>query len=319
LSSSRQAYATNAPETFVLFVGDNQVWGGSGANILLGEHGHDVLFGGGAADVLDGGPGLDIQIGGDGDDTFRINADCEAIAGEVIDGGDGNDTVQSHLSSSQLAALGVTIVSVENFVTIPEHPDGDVHCVLFPFEEGNIRQPVVTVAWDDLPDPTSTFRTSDGVLTLNVTSTASAAVDVDLTFTLRVRGSAVQLMTDPVSVSPQDPATVVLDLDDFIPSWVDPQAGNPTIYTSAWISTRATIKYSTGTTESAYAPTLFGHIDTTTDEAVLYRSKALHTQYNSGDLFHGPADENPWSVDNGGKGRIIGVAEAYGSLTVPTE
>jgi hypothetical protein len=61
------------------------------------------------------------------------------------------------------------------------------------------------------------------------------------------------------------------------------------------------------------------HIDTTTDEAVLYRSKALHTQYNSGDLFHGPADENPWSVDNGGKGRIIGVAEAYGSLTVPTE
>lgn len=203
---------------------------------------------------------------------------------------------------------------------ISEHPEGDGHCVLAPFEEGNTWEPAVTMSWDDLPNSSSTFTTSDGLLDLHIVNIGSASVDVALTFTLRARGTAVEFTPDKVTVSPQDPVTFVLDINDFIPSWVvDPLAGDPTTYTSAWISTRAEIIHSAGTRESAYAPTVFGHIDTVADEAVLYRSKALHTQYNAGDLFHGTGDENPWSVDNGGKGRLLGVVEAYGSLVVPTQ
>ena len=84
-----------------------------------------MLFGGDGDDQLRGGPDADILIGGPGDDTFEVGLDCEAVAGEVIDGGPGNDTVLSHLSQRRLEELGVTIRSIENFVTQPEDLEGD--------------------------------------------------------------------------------------------------------------------------------------------------------------------------------------------------
>jgi hypothetical protein len=252
------------------------------------------------------------MIGGPGDDTFRIDADCEAMEGEVIDGGDGDDTVESHLSQSQLASAGVTIVDVENFVTISEHPAGDDHCLPFPYEEGPFHEPVVELSWVQLPDPDSVYTTTQGVLTLHVENTADVGVDVDLTFSLLVRGEVVEQLDD-ASLAASASTNVSVDLDDFIPAGANPQAVDHEIPLSAVITTWATITASSQPFGRAFAPMVYGHIEPLGggEVAKLYRDDALHDTYNHGDLAHMGRTPNPWS------GTRLGRIEASGSLGIP--
>lgn len=95
----------------VLFGGDDSLIGGAGDDKLFGDEqlldgigtanggndrlfgglGDDTLRGGGGDDDLEGGEGLDRQFGEAGDDFFLLVADTELVAGEIYDGGDGED------------------------------------------------------------------------------------------------------------------------------------------------------------------------------------------------------------------------------------
>lgn len=65
--------------------GDDTLDGGDGDDTLDGGNGNDILRGGGA--------GLDIQRGGDGDDAFVVDRASDIVAGELYDGGIGDDTL----------------------------------------------------------------------------------------------------------------------------------------------------------------------------------------------------------------------------------
>jgi len=77
------------------------------ANSLFGNAGNNVLNGLGGNDTLDGGAGDDTLLGGDGEDVFI----CDSVDG-LIDGGTGNDEVQSPVS---ITLAGGRYTSIENF------------------------------------------------------------------------------------------------------------------------------------------------------------------------------------------------------------
>ncbi len=117
--------------------GDDSLWGGAGDDLLRGDEGDDTLEGeddddelrgGRGSDILDGGaghdllwagPGSDTVDGGAGDDVIRIGGPCEIVSGESVDGGPGNDTLESPYSALKLAAMGVVVSNVETFTIIP--------------------------------------------------------------------------------------------------------------------------------------------------------------------------------------------------------
>ena len=311
-SYSPPVWGTSNSETFQLSVGNNLAWGGAGNDTFYADHGDDVVFGGVGNDVLDGGPGRDLLIGGDGDDLFIIDADCEAVAGEVIDGGEGTDQIRSHLTLSELAAAGVEIVSIESYAPIAEHPLGDDHCVLLPFEEGPFNEPVVKLVWSDLPNPDS-ILTTRAPIDLEIYNTADVAIDVDLTYHLLVRGQQIE-QTDSVSLSANSDTTVSLDLEDFIPGGINPYAYDPTIPVSATITTWGDLEASGQPFGRTFAPTVYGHLEQAPaggSEAVLYREEALHDTYNDGDLGHLGTQHTAWS------GVRLQRVEAVGSLGIP--
>jgi Ca2+-binding RTX toxin-like protein len=77
---------------------------------VIGGAGSDTLTGGAGNDTINGNAGADSLSGGAGNDTFVIDGANEAAAGEVINGGDGTDTVQFVASAT---AVGVTLSGVE--------------------------------------------------------------------------------------------------------------------------------------------------------------------------------------------------------------
>ena len=77
--------------------------GGAGADTLSGETGADTLFGGGGADSL---------LGGAGDDVFLYSGTVEALAGEIVDGVSGNDTVRVTVSTDLSAVSFANIAAV---------------------------------------------------------------------------------------------------------------------------------------------------------------------------------------------------------------
>ena len=91
--------------------GDATLIGGAGDDRLVGNIGDDELFGGGdddtliggeGADELSGGDGVDSLEGGGGDDFLRSGAGAESfIVGEVLNGGDGEDTLVSDNGGSR--------------------------------------------------------------------------------------------------------------------------------------------------------------------------------------------------------------------------
>ncbi len=111
--------------------GADQVFGGLGNDHILGSNGRDELDGGPGDDIIEGGLGDDVLIGasgrdelrgGHGDDVLRVRASCEVESGEVLDGGSGFDRLESPLSIEELTALGVVVISIEQFVLTPTQP-----------------------------------------------------------------------------------------------------------------------------------------------------------------------------------------------------
>lgn len=95
---------------------DAEVWGGPGDDTLIGANGKDVLR---------GGAGRDAMYGGRGDDVFIIAAACEVRAGEIIDGGEGNDRIESPLTREELENRGVILRSIETIVVTGVRDDAE--------------------------------------------------------------------------------------------------------------------------------------------------------------------------------------------------
>jgi len=292
------------------------VWGGDGDDALYGFIGDDILFGGDGDDIIIPGPGRDIVIAGDGDDAIVIDLDCMVLEGEVVDGGPGDDTIRSHLSQYELEGLGLTIVSVENFVAIDENPLGDGSCNPLAVDDGPFLRPRVRASWTGLAAPDDVLTTSTGILTLKLTNNSADDVDVDLKFVLSVRGEEVTLEQGPETVPAASSQAVALDLNDFIPGTIDPQGVNPALLvlpTSAAIMTRARLSVDSVHLGDSFAPTIFGHLEPgSPDTAVLYREGALHSTYHHGDLAGWRANAAPYS----GPGKLMRRVEVRGTYRI---
>jgi Ca2+-binding RTX toxin-like protein len=82
---------TNAPENLA---------GTSADDVIFGFGGADFINGAGGDDTIDGGAGIDDILGGAGDDT--IIALAAEISGDIIDGGDDDDTLVTDLNYGAL-------------------------------------------------------------------------------------------------------------------------------------------------------------------------------------------------------------------------
>lgn len=96
--------------------GNDALFVGSGADEVHGGVGNDLIYGGAEPDVIVPGRGLDLVYGEGGNDKIIIAGACELVSGEVINGGNGTDTLYSPLTSAGLASLGVTVTSIESIV-----------------------------------------------------------------------------------------------------------------------------------------------------------------------------------------------------------
>lgn len=111
--------------------GNDAVGGGSGDDQLWGGEGSDVLNGSNNSDVLIGGPGADDIDGGAGDDHIVILDLCEVASGELLDGGDGSDTLwlPDGVTQGDLQTLGVTIQNIESVGLIAPQYLGESECL----------------------------------------------------------------------------------------------------------------------------------------------------------------------------------------------
>lgn len=304
-SYSPPVYASGAADTIAMFIGNDVVYGRAGDDAIAGDLGDDVLFGGPGGDTLRGDGGRDVLIGGSGDDVFVIDLDCQVAAGEVIDGGPGNDEVRSHLTRTQLLAMGVLIESA-NVVSIPA---GTGSCDLAPFEEGPFAPPPVQLAWDDLPEEGSVFTTTGSTIDLTLTNTSQYTVSVELVFSLMVQGYESQMAASPISIAAGNSSAYALDVEDFIPAGYNPAAVDPDLLdlpTSAVLSTRAEVSVGTARESNAFAPKLYGHLENAGATLKVYRVGAYHDTYHSGDLLSWRGNQGAYS----GAGNLMGRIEA---------
>lgn len=93
--------------------GADLMQGFDGDDYLTGRAGDDLLIGGSGNDGIFGGVGADNLIGGDGFDQFIIDSFDE---GEIVDGGEGRDTIQLGYSgvfpSSDLSAIDFDLTNL---------------------------------------------------------------------------------------------------------------------------------------------------------------------------------------------------------------
>jgi hypothetical protein len=308
-------YGRAAADIIAMFVDNDVAWGRAGNDGLRGDDGNDILFGGDGDDVLDGGPGRDVQIGGNGNDSFIVDASCEVLLGEVIDGGAGTDVVRSHLTQTSMIGLGLTFVSIESFVVIAPDPLGADSCVAAPVDDGPFLRPKVTLTWTNLPSASSTTSTTTGIVPVRLDNRSDDAVTVVLALELTARGETVGLDSPTLTVGANAATTYNFDLNDLIPFGIDPGTVPPALLvlpTSAAITLRGRLSVGTVPFGQTVAPTIYGHVEGGTT-AVLYREGALHDVYHDGDLASwrsgGPPDT--------GEGIRVGVLEASGSLGIP--
>lgn len=315
-SGSAPVYGRAVADVISLGFSNGVAWGGDGGDDLIGDFGDDLLFGGAGDDWLVGGPGRDMIIAGDGDDTIVVDLDCTVKDGEVIDGGPGDDTIRSHRTQTELEGLGLTVVSIENFVTIDENADAT--CDPPPADDGPYLRPPVKLSWDNLATPDAVLTSSSGLLSLQLENTSAYSVAVTVEFILRVRGAELHLEQGPQTVTAATTSSMNLDLNDFIPGGIDPNNVNPALLVlpiSASLSTRAQLTIGEAHVGYNFAPTIFGHLETEEENtiAVLYREGAYHDTYHHGDLSRWRADATPYS----GTAKIMGRIEAHGSLGIP--
>lgn len=99
--------------------GNDTLTGGNGNDVLLGDNGSDFTYNGGN-DYLDGGAGNDILHGGGGDDYIRADGYAPAhlaihAESDVIEGGDGIDTLWYNDTFKNADALNVSVIDDETF------------------------------------------------------------------------------------------------------------------------------------------------------------------------------------------------------------
>ncbi len=78
--------------------GNDVLAGGAGNDILDGDDGEDILIGGAGNDSLWASDGADEMYGGSGDDKFTV--ENTYAYGDIIDGGEGTDTLQNRNGSA---------------------------------------------------------------------------------------------------------------------------------------------------------------------------------------------------------------------------
>jgi Ca2+-binding RTX toxin-like protein len=86
---------------------DGTFWGNDGDDVVGGLLGSNTVY---------PGAGRDAITAGLGNDKIVIYDACELVAGEILDGGLGNDTLVSPLTAAELQQRGVLVLGVENFV-----------------------------------------------------------------------------------------------------------------------------------------------------------------------------------------------------------
>jgi trimeric autotransporter adhesin len=89
------------------------VTGSDGDNILVGSNGNDSMTGGLGDDTMIGGLGVDNLQGGTGNDLFLIGSTSQFAAGEVVDGGDGTDTLRYTGNAAATLTLTNLVTNIE--------------------------------------------------------------------------------------------------------------------------------------------------------------------------------------------------------------
>lgn len=100
--------------------GDDRLAGADGDDALVGQGGDDVLFGGPGGDRLLPGAGRDETYGDGGDDYVLVMSTCQLEAGEILDGGEGYDTLITPVPETELQALGVVVRNFERVLLTEE-------------------------------------------------------------------------------------------------------------------------------------------------------------------------------------------------------
>ena len=95
--------------------GNDSLTGGSGADVLVGNGGNDILVGGGGNDNLSGGDGNDQLSGGAGDD-FLHNYTSDVNPADMIDGGEGFDTLEFRATSAT-GPITIDLLATTGMVT----------------------------------------------------------------------------------------------------------------------------------------------------------------------------------------------------------
>ncbi len=290
-ADSTIVWASANADVVEMFAGNDTVMAAAGNDTVLGWHGNDVIVGGAGNDTIDPGTGKDAVIAGAGNDIIVIDRECAAVAGKVIDGGPGTDTVKSNLSSTALASHGVVLTSIESYVTISE---GTGTCEPFPFEEGPFARPKLALSWVNLPELDSVWSTTGDTVSLTVENVTPEVVGVEFRVLVQARGYAIPVPVSSITVAGLDTETVGIDLGTIVPpGTVDPALLELPSSASLLVYARATL--SAEYAGNAAAPRLYGHIENG-NTVVFYREKALDDTYYGGDLIAWRAGSTPPST-----------------------
>jgi uncharacterized protein len=91
------ATCNGLPPTIVGTPGDDVIYGGNGADVIMGLGGNDIIYGGNGNDIICGDSGNDTIYGGNGKDSLFGNSGDDTLDGgngdDTLTGGAGNDTL----------------------------------------------------------------------------------------------------------------------------------------------------------------------------------------------------------------------------------
>ena len=73
--------------------GDDTITGGLGNDIILGSQGNDTIYGNEGSDTIEDYEGKNIIYGNDGDDIIKGKLDTQNSQADILNGGNGNDTI----------------------------------------------------------------------------------------------------------------------------------------------------------------------------------------------------------------------------------
>ncbi len=110
-------YGMGGNDTLKGWGGDDYLEGGKGQDTLIGGEGNDTFYIQGTDtdfDTFDGGDGdEDKLLGSSGDDTIRVHEFSAANSIEIIDGGDGTDTIAGTDGADTIDLSGIQLDGIE--------------------------------------------------------------------------------------------------------------------------------------------------------------------------------------------------------------